>query len=130
MTQYTFDEDLVSDLHKDAYGFRPSQSFWAIFAASNGDQKQKIWDDLLETLEATVARERADEARAIEQFERRVFDLRNIGAHGRSMAISWLHQAYDTEGDDEFLEFKLGLPYGYIRRSRAFQEIIREEQAA
>ena len=23
-TEYTFDDDLVSDFHKDAYGFRPS----------------------------------------------------------------------------------------------------------
>ena len=40
---YTFDENLVSDLHKDAYGFRPSQSFWATFAASNGVQFGLIW---------------------------------------------------------------------------------------
>lgn len=126
---YTFDENLVSDLHKDAYGFRPSQSFWAIFAASNGDQKQAIWDDLIETLAATVARERADKARAIEQFERRVFELRNLGAKSFGMAIEWLHQAYETDGDDEFLEYHLNLPYGYIKRSLAFQEIAREEAA-
>lgn len=127
---YTFDEDTVSDLHKDAYGFRPSQSFWATFAASNGDQKQAIWDDLIETLEASVARERTQEAKAIEAFERRVFELRGLGAKSFGMAISWLHQAYETEGDDEFLEFKLGLPFGYIKRSLAFQSIAREEQAA
>lgn len=126
---YTFDEDLISDLHKEAYGFRPSQSFWAIFAASNGDQKQAIWDDLIETLKATVARALAEQAQAIERFERRVFELRSLGAKSLDMAISWLHQAYETDGDDEFLEYHLDLPYGYIKRSRAFQAIAREEAA-
>ncbi len=27
---YTFDEDIVSDLHKDAYGFRPCEGFLGI----------------------------------------------------------------------------------------------------
>ena len=27
MTQYTFDDSLISDLHKDAYGVRPTQTF-------------------------------------------------------------------------------------------------------
>lgn len=120
---YTFDVTLVSDLHKDAYGFRPSQSFWGFFAAANADQKQAVWDDLLKALEATVARERANEARAIERFERLVFELFNTGAKSFDMAIAWLHQAHDTDGDDDYLEFKLGLPFGYIARARHEQSI-------
>lgn len=129
MTQYTFDEDLISDLHKDAYGFRPSQSFWAIFAAANADQKQAIWDDLLDTLDATIAREKADEERAIKEFNERISVMMKLGAKDFAQAIRWLHEAYDTHsdgdvqcdtgGDVEFLEFRMGLPYGYIRKARA-----------
>jgi hypothetical protein len=51
---YTFDEDTVSDLHKDAYGFRPGANFWSAWAAFNGDQKQVLWDSMLGTRERTL----------------------------------------------------------------------------
>lgn len=120
---YTFDEDLISDLHKDAYGFRPSQSFWSIFAAANPEQKQAIWDDLLESLEATVARERQEQARAVERFEHLVADLIRCGAKDFEMAIKWLHEAHDTNGDDDYLEFMLGLPYKHIAKARCAADV-------
>lgn len=119
---YTFDLDLFSDLHKDAYGFRPSQSYWAVLAAADGDQKQAMWDDLLEALEATVARERQEEQRAVERFERRLAELYNVGAKDFEMAIRWLHESYDTDGDNEYLEYRLGLPYGYLVKARIAAE--------
>jgi len=122
MTQYTFDDNTVSDLHKDAYGFRPSQSFWAIFAASNGDQKQAIWDDLCDALEATVARERQEQDEAIKRFNNRLNKLYEVVAKDFEMAIRWLHESCDTNGDDDYLEFMLGLPYGYITKSRIAAE--------
>ena len=51
---YTFDENLISDLHKDAYGFRPDMSFWATFAAFNPDQKQALWDSMLAHLNCNI----------------------------------------------------------------------------
>ena len=122
MTQYTFDEDLISDLHKDAYGFRPSQSFWSTFAAANPDQKQAIWDDLLESLEATVARERAEQQRAVKDFEVQLSNLLISGAKDFAMALRWLHEAYDTNGDNDYLEFRLGLPYGHLTKARIAAE--------
>lgn len=121
---YTFDENLISDLHKDAYGFRPSQSFWATFAASNGDQKQAIWDDLLETLEATVAHERQLKNAAIKQFNQVLDTLYQHAAKNFEDAIKYLHQAYDTDGDDEYLEFKMGLPFGHIRKARCDADVV------
>lgn len=115
---YTFDLDIISDLHKDAYGFRPSQSFWAILAAADADQKQAIWDDLLDTLDSTLEREAMEQVRAIERFERLVAELVNCGAKDFEMAIQWLHQSNETDGDDEYLEYRLGLPYGHIAKTR------------
>ena len=49
---YTFSEELLSDLHKDARGFRPrSEWFWNNWNTSNDDGKQAIWDNLVEELE-------------------------------------------------------------------------------
>jgi hypothetical protein len=45
---YTFDENLVSDIHKDAYGFRPRDGFWSRWSNATIDQKQVIWDELLD----------------------------------------------------------------------------------
>ena len=44
---YTFDADIVSDLHKDAFGRRPSEGFWDRWNSGDDDQKQEMWDDLL-----------------------------------------------------------------------------------
>lgn len=123
---YTFDDMLVSDLHKDAYGFRPSQGFWEFWSTASDVEKQKEWDSLCDTLERTIELDRKEQEVAIRRFERRVFELRGLGAKSLDMAISWLHQAYDTGTDDEYLEYMMGLPYGYIKRSRAFQAIARE----
>lgn len=118
MKTYTFDENLVSDLHKDAYGFRPDQSFWGYFASANADQKQAVWDNLLEAADRAMEREAQETAAAIQKFEMLLTQLRNMGAKDFSMVLSWLHQAHDTDGDDEFLEFRLGLPFGYLKRSK------------
>ena len=122
MTQYTFCEDTISDLHKDAYGFRPSQSFWSTFAAANADQKQAIWDDLCDTLKDTIAREKEEERLAIIDFDRRVKELIEMGAKDYTMALKWLHEAYDTNGDNDYLEYMLGLPYGYLVKARIAAE--------
>lgn len=49
--RYTYDDMAVSDLHKDAFGFRPSETFWQEWALSNPDARQQIWDDLIRALQ-------------------------------------------------------------------------------
>ena len=56
-TKYNFDERVVSDLHKDAYGFRPDQAFWGFWAASNPDQKQAQWDNMINIMNRTSKNE-------------------------------------------------------------------------
>lgn len=51
--EYTFDERCVSDLHKDAFGFRPNHDFWREWELSDNDGKQVIWDSLIEVLRFT-----------------------------------------------------------------------------
>lgn len=47
---YTFDEDSVSDLHKEAFGFRPNACFWREWELLDDRGKQELWDQLLECL--------------------------------------------------------------------------------
>lgn len=118
-TTYTFDEDTVSDLHKDAYGFRPKGNFWSAWAAFNGDQKQALWDSMCETFERNQELEAECRDAAAVYFDRMVATLRDAGASDFNMAMRWIHEAHDTNGDDEYLEFRLNLPFGYIAKSRS-----------
>ena len=52
---YTFSDQLVSDLHKDAYGYRPSEAFWLDWSRGTDDDRQSMWDDLLWVVDYEVA---------------------------------------------------------------------------
>ena len=114
-TQYSFDENIVSDLYKEAYGSRPREGFWERWESSSDDQKQVIWDGLIETMNAEVAREREIQRQAVADFEDRIkFMQSTIVGASREDCIRYLHDVYKTDGDVEYLEFNLGVPYGYI----------------
>lgn len=113
--EYTFDENIVSDLHKDAYGNRPGEYFWAEWEACDNDGKQRIWDGLLDDLDRAVENEREMQIEAISDLEDRIkFMQSTIIGCTRDDAIRYLHDVYDTRGDVEYLEFHLGVPYGYL----------------
>jgi len=61
------------------------------------------------------AQRREMEAEAAERVEKAIRTLMRSGARDRVTAIRWLHDAHDTQGDDEYLCFQLGLPYGYFK---------------
>jgi hypothetical protein len=90
MTQFTFDEHAVSDLHKDAYGFRPSPEFSILWQCSSDEQKQEIWDDLIATLRREMAAEEEKERIAIGDFERGIQMNLAMGAEDRATAILWM----------------------------------------
>lgn len=112
-TTYTYDERTVSDLHKDAYGFRPKEMFWAEWDASDEDGKQGIWDYLIEAFNAEQQAERRRKERAIADFESRVTLMMEVGAPTREVAIKWIVESLDAGvGDDAgYVCYLLGLPY-------------------
>ena len=113
--QYSFDENVVSDLYKDAYGSRPREGFWDNWDNASADQKQAIWDDLLEAADAENEREELMRQEAIVDLENRIrFMQSTIVGATREDCIRYLHDVYKTNGDVEYLEFNLGVPYGYI----------------
>jgi hypothetical protein len=111
---YTFDADTVSDLHKDTYGFRPSDLFWEEWIGSTDAQKQTIWDGLLRALDITMERDREAERVAIERFEALVRVNISAGAEDRETALRWIMDVSSANGDWEYLCFKHGLPYQYF----------------
>ena len=49
---FTYSNDIISDLHKDVYGYRPREAFWADWDNCTPAEKQKTWDEYCNALEA------------------------------------------------------------------------------
>ena len=112
---YTFDENIVSDLYKDAYGHRPGEYFWADWDACSDDAKQHLWDRLVDAVGESIREEEARQKKAIEDFEIRASFIENVkDGFGRKQFIEYLHGVHKTCGNVEALEFELGVPYGYL----------------
>ena len=89
---YTFDENLVSDLHKDARGFRPTEAFWNAWNFQDDEGKQTAWNTLLLDLEDTMERERQQTAEALAEFDRAIALTISYGAGDRATALRWMTQ--------------------------------------
>lgn len=113
---YTFDEDTVSDLHKDAYGFRPSQSWWYGWTHATDASKQLHWDLMVGDMARSESNRIEEEKRAIVEFESRVKTVIETGAGDRETAIRWLAEAGNSAGDLEHFAWQNGLPYQYFKK--------------
>ena len=101
------------DMHKDAYGFRPrgiDTSTW-----TESDFEREFFQLSVTIAEEDRVRKEAEE-KAAHDFEMRILSLQMTGATDRDMALRWVHEAEGSDGDDEYLCFLVGLPYGYFRR--------------
>ena len=110
----TYDNDIVSDLHKDAFGFRPSQNWWADWGSMNPVEKQAEWDSLISAMEASSVAESEREDRAVVSFEIQVTRCKLNGAKSREMALRWLMEGSRADGDWEYFCFLNGLHYTYF----------------
>jgi len=123
---YTFDDNIISDLHKDARGFRPSEYFWEEWTQSPDDIKQKIWDYLCEELEQSMKQQEADEAAALAEFTERVIDTQLAGAGDMQTAIRWIIEGEDFSDIDycygaDYCAYHFGLAY-----DNPFKEVFAE----
>ena len=104
------------DMHKDAYGVRPrgiDTSSW-----TEADFEREFFQLSVTIAEEDRVRKEAEE-KAAHDFEMRILSLQMTGATDRDMALRWVHEAEGSDGDDEYLCFLVGLPYGYFRRETA-----------
>jgi hypothetical protein len=113
---YTFDENIVSDLHKDARGFRPSQTWWSVWNQVSDDAKQDIWDALGEELSETMDREELEQARALAKLMVRILETMKLGADDQKTAIKWIMEAEEFDDNDlrygaSYFCYHFGLSY-------------------
>lgn len=112
---YTFNADVLSDLHKDAYGFRPSGDFFREWDLLDNDGKQDLWEQLMDAVRDSILEEARYHNMAIAEFENWVEQTMKIVVDStREDCIRMMHDAHQTHGDVEYLEHCLGVPYGYL----------------
>jgi len=102
------------DMYKDAHGFRPRHidtSAWTL------EQFEEEFKSLADIIDREHALRKQREFNASHEFEMRMLDLLRSGAKDRAMALRWVHEAEETNGDDEYLCYTVGLPYGYFRET-------------
>ena len=105
--------EIYWDMYKDAYGVRPhgiDTSSWTL------DQFEAEFKVLGLTIADAEIERKASEESATVVFEQRIQSLIQLGAKDRATAMRWIHEAEDTNGDDDYLAYTLGLPYQYFRK--------------
>lgn len=123
---YTFDSNIVSNLHKDARGFRPSEYFWEEWDQCGDDNRQAMWDNLINEFNNTVAAERDAESTALENFRVQIKAMRKLGAETERQAIKWIFHAekmdrYDLQYGADAVAYHFGLSY-----SNPYKQTIQE----
>ena len=122
---FTYDEDIFSDMHKDAYGFRPRGHE---FYDATPERKQEIWDSVCEDVEREIEREALAQSEAVADFRQKVVDMMGIGARDEHQAKKWIIQGLGATATDlmyggEWVCFELGLPYSM---RKLFEQVCRE----
>jgi hypothetical protein len=123
---YTFDENIVSDLHKEAYGHRPTSSFWSTWESLNDDQKQSEWDDLICAMEESMEQEKEQQAQALVNFRKLLKTTMATCNVDWKNALRILMEA-DTEFTKDSQEFDYFLwtyDLGYEKRKEIYAKFV------
>ena len=107
-----------SDLHKDAYGFRPRGAIWEAWLAMTPAELDSEEARMQRDVETAIEEELANEAANAVSFEAHIGKLMADFSIDRATAIRWDLQALDLTDDIKFYGLDLyrheyGLGYDY-----------------
>ena len=127
---YTFDENIVSDLHKDARGFRPTEYFWEEWTQCGDDTRQAMWDNLCRELEETMDREQLTQAQNYAKLLNRILEVMHLGAEDTKSALQCIMEAeefsdYDMQYGADYFCYHFGLSYD-TKKKLPIQEAMNE----
>lgn len=108
---YTYDDQTVSDLHKDAYGTRPGATFMRVWKGLSPDDKQGLWEAMCIELDREQEREREGHDRAWNAWIDRMFELAATQEISVGDAIRQDVKAAEVGGDYGYYCFREGLSY-------------------
>jgi len=103
--------DEYCDYHKDVHGVKAR---WIYNTGVTVEELKRMLASLERQYHEQVEFERKQSARNEQAAREQIRVLMQHGAQDVAMAIRWLHDAQDTQGDNRFLDFDLGCTYGFI----------------
>jgi hypothetical protein len=109
---------LFSDMHKDAYGFRPSHSTWQAWALMTDAQLDIEQERLQRAVDESIDNDARAQRAAAVKFEAAIADIMAVGNVSRETAIRWNMDAVGAEDDIGYYEYQWNLPYGYVEHGR------------
>ena len=127
----TYDRQLLSDLHKEAYGMRPRSDFLDNFDNNlNEEQRQNVWDLLLEISDARQKEQQTQQRLAVTLFNFKVIDYANkMGASARGHKFDTLtlvrclmwefkKRGLNLSDDNDISQYEhdTDLPFGHIKK--------------
>jgi len=94
---YTYSDELYSDFHKDAYGFRPAKD--DTFYTSSPERKQVIWNLVAEQYEFKQNEEQQEEVRCVANFQEYINRMIDDGAGDEATAYRWIVEGQDFQNE-------------------------------
>jgi hypothetical protein len=128
---YTFDSELVSDLHKDAYGHRPSAEFMDMWYNGLSDEgRQAEWDYMVNAMKASMQEEAEEERVALQEFERELAAVMKSGNCNEQTALGYMtpiefeDNEHLTSQDIEHWVWQAGILF--TERGRQIVEMVKQ----
>ena len=101
---YTFADELISDLHKDAHGMRPTSSFMDAWMFDSDEGKQATWDYLVMVMKESMEQEKNAEAQALLVFKDKLRSIMaDCGYNWKQALRSWTDEVGAYHGLHFFL---------------------------
>jgi hypothetical protein len=104
-------KDAYCDYHKDVYG---TKARWVYGMELTEVELEDMFKKLEREHEVVAAAEREREAKNAQFVRERIQVLLKSGAKDIGMAVRWLHEAHNSDGDNKYLDYLLGVDYGFI----------------
>jgi hypothetical protein len=108
---YTYDDALISDLHKDAFGYRPRAVYFADWRDMTPGQKQAEWDDLCAIVEENNRREADIQSHRYDEWNAHVSKIAADNRVNLAAAIYWDMDAMGVSGAADQYCFKWGMSF-------------------
>ena len=102
---------IISDLYKEANGFRPSAAWMKSFIEMSQVGQESLMDDLERQSDSEAEHEREREDRAYTYWSNQIYDMTITHNISFADAIRWDMQAEDAVGEISFYCFRRGLAY-------------------
>jgi hypothetical protein len=99
------DYELLSDLHKDARGYRPTVAYMTWFKSLSDEQKNTEWNQHCVVLAANTVLEAEIADQSLAEYNTRILNMMNQFGIDRMTAIRWDMDAHEVDITDALLSY-------------------------